>query len=111
MQPYTTSQALITILIIAGITFFTRAVPFFLFGKKEIPPAIVIYLGKVLPPAVIALLVVYCLKNVSVFEYPYGLPQLISIIVVVILHVWKRNNLVSIFGGTVLYMILVQYVF
>jgi branched-subunit amino acid transport protein AzlD len=69
------------------------------------------YLGKVLPPAVIGMLVIYCLKAVSITSYPYGLPEFISVAVVILLHVWKRNNLLSIGVGTVLYMVLVQAVF
>ena len=111
MHAYTTTQALVTILVIAAVTFFTRAFPFLLFGRKGNPPGYVLYLGKVLPPAIIAMLVVYCLKGVTPFTYPYGLPELISVTAVVALHVWKRNNLLSIFGGTILYMVLVQAVF
>ena len=74
-------------------------------------PKIVLYLGRVLPPAIIAMLVVYCLKGVS-FASPAGwAPQLISAAAVAALHVWKHNNLLSIFGGTILYMVLVQAVF
>jgi len=99
------------ILVAAACTFATRAAPFLLFnGKKTIPPMIH-YLGEMLPPAIIALLVVYCIKNVNWLASPHGAPELISIAVVALLHVWKRNNLLSIGAGTVLYMFLIQSVF
>lgn len=69
------------------------------------------YLGKVLPPAVIGMLVIYCLKEVQLTAYPYGIPEAVSVAAVVLLHLWKRNNLLSIGAGTVLYMFLVQAVF
>lgn len=69
------------------------------------------YLGKVLPPAVIGMLVIYCLKSVNVLAAPFGLPELIAVAAVILLHVWKRNNLLSIGAGTVLYMFLIQVVF
>lgn len=105
------SQALIMILIMAGITFAIRGLPFLLFpGSKETPPYI-LYLGKVLPYAIIGMLVVYCLKNVQITQAPFGLPELISTVFIVAVHVWKRNTLLSIAGGTLLYMFLVQVVF
>lgn len=104
-------RSVIIILLVALTTLATRAIPFILFpAGKKIPKAVQ-YLGKVLPPAVIGMLVVYCFKSVSPLESPFGLPELIAGIVVVILHVWKRNNLLSIGVGTILYMVLVQYVF
>ena len=103
-------KALAMILVAAVCTFATRVAPFLLFnGKKPIPP-IVRYLGEALPPAVIALLVVYCVKNVDWFAAPHGAPELLCIAVTALLHVWKRNNLLSIGVGTVLYMFLVQTV-
>lgn len=102
---------LVMIIVAAVCTFATRLAPFLLFnGKKPIPPMIH-YLGKTLPPAVIALLVVYCVKNVNWFAAPHGLPEVLSIAVVALLHIWKRNNLLSIGVGTVLYMFLIQRVF
>ena len=104
-------RTLAMILVAAVCTFATRVAPFLLFnGKKPIPP-IVRYLGEALPPAVIALLVVYCVKNVSWVSAPHGAPELLCIAVVVLLHAWKRNNLLSIGVGTALYMFLVQAVF
>ncbi|MDO4345340.1 MAG: AzlD domain-containing protein [Eubacteriales bacterium] len=105
------TQAIIMILIMAAITYLVRALPFLLFpGNKKTPPYI-LYLGKVLPFAIIGMLVVYCLKNVSVLQSPFGLPELIASIAIIAVHVWKRNTLLSIGGGTLLYMFLVQVVF
>ena len=81
----------------------------FLVGEPRRP--YFIYLGKVLPFAIIALLIVYCLQKTTVLSYPYGLPEAIAVLAVVLVHLWKRNNLLSIAGGTVLYMVLVQCVF
>lgn len=104
-------QSMLMILVVAGATFATRAVPFLIFPKGKEIPKVVQYLGRVLTPAVIGMLVVYCLKNTRVFSAPFGLPELIAATVVVGLHVWKRNNLLSIGAGTILYMFLVQAVF
>lgn len=107
----TSVQALITILAIAAGTQFTRWLPFWLFPEKKDPPAVVLYLGKVLPPAMMGLLVVYCFKGVHWLSGTHGLPELIAAAVVVLLHSWKRNVLASIAGGTAVYMLLVQLVF
>ena len=95
----------------AVVTFLTRALPFLLFDRGSAPPKIILYLGRVLPPAVIAMLIIYCLKGISFAQAGSWLPQLISVAVVVVLHLWKHINLLSIFGGTILYMVLVQAVF
>ena len=106
-----TGAAIAAIAVMAIVTFLTRVLPFLLFDRGESPPKLVLYLGRVLPPAIIAMLIVYCLRGVS-FSTPGGwVPQLLCVAVVVALHLWKHNNLLSIFGGTVLYMILVQAVF
>lgn len=106
-----TVSSLIMIAVVAVATFATRAASFLAFPKdKEIPPSVK-YIGMVLPPAVIGMLVVYCLKTTSVLAYPYGIPELISCLVVIGLHVWKRNIFLSVGAGTVLYMFLVQVVF
>ncbi len=107
----TTTQALLAIAVMALVTFATRLIPFAVFGRGGHPPKTVLYLGKVLPPAIIAMLIVYCLRETPVLTYPYGIPQAIAVIVVALLHIWKHNDLLSIFGGTLLYMALVQYVF
>ena len=107
----TTGQAAAAIAVMAGVTFLTRAPPFLLFDRGESPPKLVLYLGRVLPPAIIAMLIIYCLRDIS-FAAPAGwAPQLIAVGAVVLLHLWKKNNLLSIFGGTILYMVLVQAVF
>ena len=104
-------HSVIIIALVALTTFATRAIPFILFpAGKEIPKTVK-YLGKVLPAAVIGMLVVYCFKSVAPTQFPFGLPELISGAVVVLLHILKRNNLLSIGVGTVLYMVLVQFVF
>lgn len=110
-MPVSAVMSLLIILAVALTTFATRVVPFLIFPKgKEIPP-IIQYLGKVLTPAVIGMLVVYCLKSTSVLAEPHGIPEAIAVIVTAALHVWKRNNLLSIGVGTVLYMVLIQVVF
>jgi branched-subunit amino acid transport protein AzlD len=107
----TTGQAILAVAVMAGITFLTRALPFVLFDRGEKPPRLVLYLGQVLPPAVIAMLIIYCMKDISFTAVAGWAPKLIAGAAVVILHLWKRNNLLSIFGGTILYMILIQIVF
>ncbi len=104
-------RSVVIILLVALTTLATRAIPFILFPEGKKIPKAVEYLGKVLPPAVIGMLVVYCFKSVNIISAPFGLPEIIAGASVVILHVWKRNNLLSIGVGTVLYMVLVQYVF
>lgn len=106
-----TGQAAASILIMAAVTFLTRALPFILFDRGKEPPKIVLYLGKVLPPAIIAMLVIYCLRDIDLLSGTHGIPELVSAVAVVLLHLWKKNNLISIFGGTVLYMVLIQAVF
>lgn len=104
-------RSVIIIVLIALTTLATRAIPFILFPEGKKIPKAVEYLGKVLPPAVIGMLVVYCFKSVSFISSPFGLPELIAGLAVVLLHIWKRNNLLSIGVGTVLYMVLVQTIF
>lgn len=107
----TTGQAVASILVMAAITLLSRALPFLLFDRGGNPPQVVLYLGRVLPPAVIAMLIIYCLRNLTFTSAAGWLPQFISCLFVAGLHIWKKNTLISIFGGTVLYMILVQTVF
>ena len=107
----TTAGAIAAIAAMAIVTFLTRALPFLLFDRGSSPPKIVLYLGRVLPPAIIAMLIIYCLKDLSFLSLGGWAPQLISVAAVVALHLWKHNNLLSIFGGTILYMVLVQAVF
>ena len=99
------------ILAVAAGTQLTRWLPFWLFPENREPPPIVHYLGKVLPPAMMGLLVAYCLKDVSLIAAPHGIPEALGLAAVTGLHLWKRNVLLSIAGGTVFYMVLVQAVF
>ena len=103
------SAALVAVM--AAVTILLRFLPFLIFRADRPIPAYVVYLGHVLPPAIIGMLVVYCLKDTAVTAAPYGLPELIAAMSVVGLQVWKRNSLVSILSGTVIYMLLVQLVF
>ena len=106
-----TPETLASIAVMAAVTFLTRALPFLLFDRGDHPPRIVLYLGQVLPPAVIAMLIVYCLKGVS-FAAPAGwVPALVAGLSAVALHLWKHNDLISIFGATALYMLFVQVIF
>lgn len=103
-------QRLITIGMVVLGTVFTRFLPFLLFPAGKPTPKYIQYLGKVLPSAVFGLLVVYCLKNVSVFSGSHGIPEALSIALVVAFHLWKRQMLLSIAGGTLCYMLLVQFI-
>lgn len=107
----TLTQQIITILMVVLGTTITRFLPFILFPAGKQTPKYIQYLGNVLPSAVFGLLIIYCLKNVNFVSGDYGIPEMISIAVVVLLHYWKRNMLVSIAGGTVCYMLLVQFIF
>ena len=93
------------------VTAATRFLPFLIFGEKRKTPPVIEYLGTVLPCAIMGMLVVYCLKDISFVKSPFGIPELIACGVVAALHIWKRNSLLSIGGGTVCYMLLVQLVF
>ena len=111
MQVMTPLETMAMILAVAAGTVITRFLPFWLFPEKKDPPAVVLYLGKVLPPAMMGLLTVYCFKNVAWLSGTHGAPELLASAAVVGLHLWKRNVLFSIAGGTALYMVLVQAVF
>ncbi|MEH7611878.1 MULTISPECIES: branched-chain amino acid transporter permease [Bacillaceae] len=105
------TQQIITVSMVVLGTMLTRFLPFIIFPPGKVTPKYVQYLGKVLPSAVIGLLVIYCFKNVNLLTGTHGIPELISVFVVAILHLWKRMMLLSIAGGTIVYMILVQLVF
>ena len=105
------AHMLITITLIALTTIALRFLPFWIFPPSKQPPALITYLGKVLPRAAIALLVVYAVKDVSIVTSPHGLPELVAIVAIVVVHVIKRNTLLSIATGTLLYMMMVQLVF
>lgn len=107
----TLTQQIITIGICIGGTMITRFLPFIIFSENKPVPAYVEYLGKALPAAIFAMLVIYCLKDVSLLKIPHGLPEAAAIAATVGLHLWKRQMLISIAGGTVCYMLLVQLVF
>ena len=102
-------RAAVLVAVMAVVTILLRFLPFMVF-RKETPPYLV-YLGKVLPPAIIGMLVIYCLKDVSFLSAPFGIPELVGAASVVALQVWKRNSLISILAGTLIYMVLVQGVF
>lgn len=95
--------------IAAVITALLRGLPFIIFSKKT--PKFITFLGKFLPYAVMGMLVVYCLKDATFTAWPHALPELIAIAAVALIHLWRRNTLLSVAGGTVFYMILVQFVF
>lgn len=107
----TVSQQIITVAMIILATVITRFLPFLIFPAGKETPGFIKYLGKVLPAAVFGLLVVYCIKNVTILEGSHGIPELIAILAVAGLHLWKRQMLLSIAGGTVIYMLLIQFVF
>lgn len=107
----TVTQQIITVSMCVLATAATRFLPFVVFNGKRPTPKYIQYLGKALPGAIFAMLVIYCLKNVSLLHYSYGLPELIAIAVTVALHCLKRQMLLSIAGGTVCYMLLVQFGF
>ena len=107
----TLTQRLVTIALCALATMLTRFLPFLLFSSRRPTPKSVRSLGRALPPAIFGMLVVYCLKNVCIVSGSHGLPELIAIAVTVGLHLWKRQTLLSIAGGTIAHMLLIQLVF
>ena len=107
----TLTEQIITIGMVVLGTIITRFLPFLLFPAGKPVPRYVQYLGKALPSAVFGLLVIYCLKNVDLMQGSHGIPELLSLAAVAALHLWKRQMLLSIAGGTVFYMTLVQQIF
>ena len=105
----TVSHSAILVAVMSTVTVLLRVLPFLVFRKKV--PAYVTYLGRVLPPAIIGMLVIYCLKDTTVTAAPFGAPELIAGALVVILQAWKRSALLSILSGTAVYMLLIQLVF
>jgi len=105
------TQQLLTIAVVAIGTMVTRFLPFLIFPAGKPTPKYIQYLGRVLPGAVFGLLVVYCLKNVSFLTGSHGIPEAIAIAVVALLHLWKKQILLSVAGGTICYMLLVQTIF
>jgi branched-subunit amino acid transport protein AzlD len=107
----TVTEQIITVCMVIAGTMATRFLPFLLFPSRKPTPKFVQYLGAMLPSAALGLLVVYSFKDVSILGGSHGVPELIATAVVVALHLWKRQMLLSIAGGTILYMLLVQFVF
>lgn len=104
----TTGQSILMIAAAAAATFATRLLPYLFFGGKRAVPGVIEYLGRVLPPAIIITLVVYGIKDVDFTSSWHGAPELIAIAVTALLHLWRKNTLISIAGGTVLYMVLIH---
>ena len=104
-------QQVITIGVCVFATMLTRFLPFFIFSEKRPTPRYIQYLGHALPAAIFGMLLIYCLKNVSLLSGSHGLPELLAILVTAAMHLWKRQMLLSIAAGTVCYMLLVQMVF
>lgn len=104
-------EALLIIFVVALCTLITRLIPFVLFGGKRQVPEKIHYLGRILPPAIMATLVIYCLKDANIFSADHGIPEFLGVLLTALLHIWKRNVLLSITAGTVFYMFLVQAVF
>lgn len=102
---------LILIAVMTLVTMATRFLPFLIFGEKKETPPLVTYLGQVLPFAIMGMLVVYCLKDVAFLSAPFGAPEILGCAIVAVLHLWKRNSLLSIGVGTVCYMLMVQLIF
>ncbi len=107
----TVAQQIITIGLCVIGTMATRFLPFLVFKSDKPVPKYIDYLGKALPASIFGMLVVYCMKDVSILGGSHGLPEFIAIAVVIILHLWRKNMLLSVAGGTVCYMLLVQFVF
>ena len=105
------TYAVLTIALCALVTAALRFLPFLIFGENRKTPPVVAYLGQILPFAIMGMLVVYCLKDVSFAAAPFGIPETIGCAAVAGLHIWKRNTMLSIGAGTVVYMLLVQFVF
>lgn len=111
MTSDTMIYSLVIMLLIAVLTFGARVFPFLAFSRGGETPRTIRYLGNVLPPAVMAMLIIYCLKNISLVRAPFGTPEIIGILAVIVLYKVSKNNLIAMVGGTLLYMILVQSVF
>ena len=104
-------HAMIVVVVMGLAVLATRIVPVLIFGRGEKVPEYILYLGRVVPYTAMGLLIVYCLRDMPVLEAPHGLPELIALAVVTVTYLWKRNSILSVVIGTVLYMFLVQSVF
>lgn len=107
----TLTQQIITIIMVILGTLTTRFLPFIIFPAGKPTPKYIQYLGKVLPAAALGLLVIYCFKDISILTGNHGIPELIATVIVILLHIWRRNMLLSIASGTISYMLLVQFIF
>ena len=107
----TLTQQIITIALCVLGTMTTRFLPFIVFRENKETPAFIQYIGKFLPSAVFGMLVIYCLKNVNIIQGNHGIPECLAIIVTCVLHILKRQMLVSIAGGTIFYMLLLHFIF
>lgn len=106
----TIGEQIITIAILAVVTFMTRALPFLIFSRDKKTPKYIQYLGSVLPLAVFGMLVVYCLKDVEWMQGVHGIPEVLGILATVLIHVWRRQLFLSIATGTIVYMILIRVI-
>ncbi len=104
-------QAILLIIVVSVVTIILRFLPFIIFNGKKEPPKIITYLGSILPFSVMAMLVVYCFKDISITNFSFGLPEVIAGIIVILLHIWKKNTLLSVISGTIVYMLLIQFIF
>lgn len=102
---------ILLVAVVSGVTILLRFLPFWIFGGSRKTPKVILYLGEALPYAIMGMLVVYCMRGISFLEAPYGVPELLAAALVAALHLWKRNTLLSILGGTLLYMVFVQTIF
>ena len=107
----TVTQQIITIGLCVLGTMLTRFLPFIVFSENRTTPEFIQYIGKYLPSAVFGMLVIYCLKNVNILQGNHGMPEFISITATVLRHLWKRQMLISIAGGTICYMLLLHFIF
>lgn len=104
-------DAILLIVVVSLVTILLRFLPFIIFNDKRTTPKIITYLGNILPFSVMAMLVIYCYKDLNFMDFPFGIPELIAGIIVALLHFWKKNTLLSVICGTIVYMILIQSVF
>ena len=105
------THAVLLVAAMSIVTILLRFLPFLIWSGKRKTPPYILYLGRVLPPAIIGMLVVYCLKDTDFSSAPFGIPEGIAALSVILLQWWKRNSLISILFGTVVYMLLIQLVF
>lgn len=106
-----TSGIILTMVLIAVTTLLCRSIPFIAFGGKRGVPKIVTYLGDVLPAAIMVILVIYCLKDVDVKTAYFGLPELVTLVLVLGIHIWRKNTVLSVVSGTLIYMVLIRTIF